>query len=109
MIHKFEALQSKLADAEELIQSLHNQVATNKNQVLELDTKLQAAEVEKRTLLSEFSQTKDGLLADLHSQQKEMNALKEANLNLQKELAKQAKNHQVKIKGLLYTKFSCTK
>ena len=102
LLPKIEALQSSLTDAEDQIKSLCNEVTTSKDQVQQLDTKLQSTEVEKRNILEESSKMKDSLLADLHSQQKEMSAVKQANLDLQKNSDKQANKYQVKIlSGLL--------
>ncbi len=86
-----------MATAEDRIETLNSQNETNKNQVKVLDNELQLAEVEKRKLLEEFSQTKEELLANVNSQQKEMIAMKQANLDLLKELDKQAKKYQVNV------------
>ncbi len=86
-----------MATAEERIETLNSQNETNKNQVKVLDNEMQLAEVEKRKLLEEFSQTKDKLLANVNSQQKEMVAMKQANLDLLKELDKQAQKYQVNV------------
>jgi hypothetical protein len=86
-----------VATAEDRIETLNSQNETNKNQVKVLDNELQLAEVEKRKLLEEFSQTKEELLANVNSQQKEMIAMKQANLDLLKELDKQAKKYQVNV------------
>jgi hypothetical protein len=91
-----------VATAEDRIETLNSQNETNKNQAKVLDNGLQLAEVEKRKLLEEFSRTKDELLANVNSQQKEMIAMKQANLDLQKELDKQAKNYQVNVLSKIF-------
>ncbi len=102
LLPRIEALQLSVATAEDRIETLNSQNETNKNQAKVLDNGLQLAEVEKRKLLEEFSRTKDELLANVNSQQKEMIAMKQANLDLQKELDKQAKNYQVNVLSKIF-------
>jgi hypothetical protein len=91
-----------VATAEDRIETLNSQNETNKNQAKVLENELQLAEVEKRKLLEEFSQTRDELLANVNSQQKEMIAMKQANLDLQKELDKQAKKYHVNVLSKIF-------
>ncbi len=91
-----------MATAEDRIETLNSQNETNKNQAKVLENELQLAEVEKRKLLEEFSQTRDELLANVNSQQKEMIAMKQANLDLQKELDKQAKKYHVNVLSKIF-------